>query len=735
MPEEIKKDRDPDTSEYDETALQSEDEMKGGAKVDGPYLILVQGPHQGFKFPMVSGDNTIGRIMGSEVLLEDHSVSRRHAVVTWSSEGWTVTDCGSKNGTFVNGQKISEKVTIGHGDVVHAGIYALRLVTKPMSKDEEIKPPPDWEGRTLMTATRIRPDEETATLAEAERKKKEAEEKKEGEEEKPIDERGTELEIPQEIQEEGSEAKVSPRRKFLMLIVLILLVIGATAYVYFKFIYKGSRPGAPVKTPAASAEETPAVGAPQDAAPQQQGAQQPAGAQPTEGTAPAVPPQPPKLEVSATVPVFLDFASSPLPAAVSFQGQDYGMTPVKVQAKLDVDKPYSADAVFEFKEIGEKYKLTVPFTVKRDEPLIPILFKGPIGAFKLMELPRDTQLYIEGYFIYDPFNARTAKLENVVFGKPVYVPYGKYVVELRREKELAGSGEFTQAIRYRREILISEDSPIFALKISDSDLNEFPVEVVSVPVGADVFIDAQKVGVTPYKGIFPLGEHSLSLRKDGYFEHKQDLKMDANIPVKMEIAMKTTAAGEFVNAGKLLMQKSLYKEAIEKMTEVFKNNPSDGEIAQARYLIGSCFVHLNDLGTAESYFKQSVENADMKYPSMLGLVSVYYGQGRKEEAIPAIVEVMLNAKDEEIKREATTLFRQISPLKSIIYIYSNPDGARVYLNDKLIGMVTPLILPELSLGNYRVRIEKDGFMPQDLNINLSINEFNPVIVDLKPLPE
>lgn len=698
-------------SEYDETVLQTEGELKGGPPPEeGPYMIVAQGPRQGLKFPLAAGDNTIGRTMGSEILLEDQSVSRQHAIITQTREGWTVEDNKSKNGTFVNGQRISEKVTIGHGDIIQVGIYTLRLITRPVARGEDAAAvPPDWEGKTVMMGKKT--EEETATMVGKPEEVEGAEGA--GAEDEVAEEKGPA--IPEEVLEEKRKRPIW--WNIVMAAVVILVVGGIGAYVYFKYFYEPPRPLEKVKPPVPKEEKMPAEG----------GA--PAG--------PAVPkePEPARPELPATMPIFLDFASSPLPARVSFQGQDYGMTPVKIQVKLDVDKKYSAEAVFDLKDVGEAYKGEVDFTVSRDESLVPILFKGPIGVLKVMELPKDVELYLEGYFVYDPFNAKTAKLEGMIFGKPVYIPYGKYVVELRKGKELAGSGEFIKDIRYRREILVTEDNPVFVLKVTEEDLNEFPVEVISIPAGADVFIDAKNVGKTPYKGIFPLGEHAFSLRKDGYFEHKQDLKMDKNIPVKMEIELKTTVAGEFINVGKHLMQKGQYKEAISKLTEVFKSGPTDGEVAQARYLIGSCFVHMGDLSTAEDYFKQTIENEEMKHPSMLGLVSVYHGLGRREEAIPHLIEVLLNAKDEEVKKEAYALFQQVSPLRSIMYIHTDPEGASVYLNDKLIEEQTPVILPDLSLGNYKVRIEKDGYIPQDLSINLSVNEFNPVVVKLKKIPE
>lgn len=722
-------------SEFDETVLQSEDGLGGGAsEAPGPYLIVVQGPRQGLKFPLSPGDNAIGRTMGADVLLEDQSVSRRHALVTQTKEGWTVEDGGSKNGTFVNGEKISEKVTIGHGDIIQAGIYSLRLITKRVSEEEEMKLPAEWEGKTVISEAKA--GEETATNVEATGEVPAADAAAGG---KALsegaqgtgsaDETSSRIQIPQEISE---EKKKLPRWLLLIVIgVVSFVVIGGVAAAYFAFFYE---PGGEIAAPPAKAGKL----------------KKPKTVVPSPWTVPGstelprasawppivtMKPVPQGVQQPAQIPVFLDFASSPLPAKVSFEGKDYGVTPVKIQATLDVDKEYFAEAEFDLSDVNEKMKEKVSFRVKRDESLIPVLFKGAIGVIKVMELPRDVDLYLEGYFLYDPFNARPAKLGNVVFGKPVYLPYGKYVIELRKAKEVVGSGEFVKDIRYRREIIITEDNPVFELKIAEKDLNEFPIEITSVPLNADVFIDGSKVGSTPYQGIFPLGEHTLILRKDGYFEAKDDFKMDMNVPVKKEVVLRTTLAGEGINAGKLLMQKGQYKEAIEKLTGVFKQTPTPGETAQARYLVGSCFVHLNDLVTAEGYFKQALEDPGMKHAAMLGLVSVYQGLGRTAEAIPNLVDVLLNATDETVKKEAQTLFQQVSPLKSIMYVRTTPEGAKVYLNDQLQKDVTPLIAPDLSFGNYKVKIEKNGYVPQELNINMAVSEFKPVIVNLQKVAE
>jgi hypothetical protein len=58
----------------------------------------------------------------------------------------------------------------------------------------------------------------------------------------------------------------------------------------------------------------------------------------------------------------------------------------------------------------------------------------------------------------------------------------------------------------------------------------------------------------------------------------------------------------------------------------------------------------------------------------------------------------------------------------------------VTVNGKPVAQPTPVILHELPLGNYKIRVEKPGYLPTDLNLSMSVNEFNPVIVNLKPIP-
>jgi DNA-binding winged helix-turn-helix (wHTH) protein len=68
-----------------------------------------------------AGPNLIGR--GREVVLsvDSGSVSRQHARIDVGAEAVTIEDLGSKNGTFVNGQRIAALTMLNDGDEISVG--------------------------------------------------------------------------------------------------------------------------------------------------------------------------------------------------------------------------------------------------------------------------------------------------------------------------------------------------------------------------------------------------------------------------------------------------------------------------------------------------------------------------------------------------------------------------------------------------------------------------------------
>lgn len=61
---------------------------------------------------LVNWENSIGRSKQCDIVLNYPTVSRSHAVVFKTKEGWKVTDTGSKTGVFINGKKIKKALCL-----------------------------------------------------------------------------------------------------------------------------------------------------------------------------------------------------------------------------------------------------------------------------------------------------------------------------------------------------------------------------------------------------------------------------------------------------------------------------------------------------------------------------------------------------------------------------------------------------------------------------------------------
>jgi hypothetical protein len=90
-----------------------------------PGLVGTLTADDGTMHPLLEDDLTIGRTGTNGIALKDPSVSANHARVMRGVEGFTIEDIGSRNGTFVNGDKISEKRVLADGDLVRIGKVIL----------------------------------------------------------------------------------------------------------------------------------------------------------------------------------------------------------------------------------------------------------------------------------------------------------------------------------------------------------------------------------------------------------------------------------------------------------------------------------------------------------------------------------------------------------------------------------------------------------------------------------
>jgi DNA-binding winged helix-turn-helix (wHTH) protein len=80
---------------------------------------------------LTPGDNVLGRTRQAAVWVEHASVSRRHAIIRIAGERAALEDCGSKNGTFLRGERLDAPASLSDGDEILLGRARLVFRAHP----------------------------------------------------------------------------------------------------------------------------------------------------------------------------------------------------------------------------------------------------------------------------------------------------------------------------------------------------------------------------------------------------------------------------------------------------------------------------------------------------------------------------------------------------------------------------------------------------------------------------
>jgi adenylate cyclase len=94
-----------------------------------------------YRYPLGQVPCAIGRGAQNAIVLQSDRISRNHALVQKNEMGgYSVFDLGSKNGTFLNGRRLSAPAPLRDGDVVT--IDSFELVFSELVQGAELEPAP-----------------------------------------------------------------------------------------------------------------------------------------------------------------------------------------------------------------------------------------------------------------------------------------------------------------------------------------------------------------------------------------------------------------------------------------------------------------------------------------------------------------------------------------------------------------------------------------------------------------
>lgn len=97
------------------------DLLEGEPQLPLAVLVVLSGPARGTTLVVGALPAEIGRAPEADLVIEDDTVSRHHAVLRGDRAGLELEDLGSSNGTNINGNPMAGALSLLDGDLVTFG--------------------------------------------------------------------------------------------------------------------------------------------------------------------------------------------------------------------------------------------------------------------------------------------------------------------------------------------------------------------------------------------------------------------------------------------------------------------------------------------------------------------------------------------------------------------------------------------------------------------------------------
>lgn len=323
-----------------------------------------------------------------------------------------------------------------------------------------------------------------------------------------------------------------------------------------------------------------------------------------------------------------------------------------------------------------------------------------------------------------------------------------------KEKRLRIMKKDFVPLDYEIPVLI-ESSTVYTITVTNKDKQVGEVRSISSgmiylnsePSGADVRIDGEYKGITPYQSKLYPGEHSFSLTRrlfsamEGSFRIYGDSTTrikEKLTPVFGSLSMSTSpesgASIEIDN--KLLLRKTpfLYdtlesgkhsvtvrKEWYEPLTHEFVIN--NGETTKLDLKMNPIFGTVKITSNPEAdIFINDQKKAFGKWDGRInaGLVSF---KATKERYYPSEKQVELSAGSE------ITVNLDLKPIVGDFSIITHPPEAEIFIDGKSYGL-SPKIIRNLMIGKYEIEFRKEYYTTVKQNYEIRENEETPVEINL-----
>jgi len=100
-------------------------------------VVIIEGQDAGKEF-QVKGECVLGRSVSADIMINDPSISRRHALIEHEGNSFTIKDMGSQNGTFVNEEQVVGRHSLHDGCTVRVGRIRFGFYRDPHESTDQL---------------------------------------------------------------------------------------------------------------------------------------------------------------------------------------------------------------------------------------------------------------------------------------------------------------------------------------------------------------------------------------------------------------------------------------------------------------------------------------------------------------------------------------------------------------------------------------------------------------------
>jgi diguanylate cyclase (GGDEF)-like protein len=112
--------------------------QKHGESQARAFVVVLAGDRMGEMFPLNDGRTSIGRGLHADVRINDEGISRVHAQIHCEDGKYFLSDAGSTNGTYANGDRV-DRHELGEGDKIQIGASSVLKFTYHDEIDEDFQ--------------------------------------------------------------------------------------------------------------------------------------------------------------------------------------------------------------------------------------------------------------------------------------------------------------------------------------------------------------------------------------------------------------------------------------------------------------------------------------------------------------------------------------------------------------------------------------------------------------------